>query len=388
MDKLSGPSLQATFGLDPEAILHLTEPYCRLLSQDGYEPFFHLLLELLPAMPATVQPQAVQLARTILIDKAFDQLGHLEDLKGTLVSLLEEMPDSIGQALARDMQMNAAQTWNIMIPQVLKMIVEQMEPQRRLIEAAYGVEEDHWLRMPPGPERLSAALQSCRKRASEYQDERGDMVAWAAAWIEELIWSWETLMETVKGERDLFASTQIHLLTRVLRSLYQPKCPSPCLPMGERLRRTVFLPLYAEGQKAQEALDKFLRERLEAAPIVPVAGSLFVGERHDAPAVFWRPSRTAAEKANTIYEVREVGLERHGRTLIKATVGLVQSDFETSGTSKPAENVQSVLSTMPPEATLAPEATIKPPEASLPPEANSVNTDTSAADLSEIRMPE
>ena len=373
MNNSSDVALKATYSLDAETLFKMTEPYCRGLGDSGYEPFYILILELLKSVPPTVQPEVVQFARAILVDTAFDKLERMETLESTFLSLLTEMPDTIGQALANDMKSNAAQMWNLMQPHFQKLVREQLEPQRKLIEANFRPEENTWAVMPPGPERLRSALQVCRSRQNEHVNERGELIDWVAGWIDELIWTWELLIDTSNKRRDLFSSTQTHVLTRVLRAIYQPSCPAPCLPLSDDLRRSTFLPLFGEGQVAQECLDKYLREQLEAVPILPSINSSFIGERHDAPSVFWRPSRSEEEKGNTIYEVREVGVEHHGKILIKATVGIIQAGPESSVVTKSTE-----ISQVPQDLKIndTPAGTEKLPSVESPQE-----------DLSDLRIP-
>lgn len=330
--QLSAPAtpLLPTYGLGPESILLLVEPYCRILAQDNYVPFINLLLStlqgLVPRLPEEARPQVNALAQQILAGEAFHRLDQQDKLNQDFLRWLVELPDEIRKTLAADVTKNAVDIWNALFPRLQEALKEQLAPQIGMLQQLTGGQEVPWATLPPGLERLEMAQEVCRNRVdAQFSLERRDQWQWLSGWVDDLRWSWTTTEEVIKKERELFNPAQQHLLTRVLRTAYQAKCPSPSLPLSESFRLNVFLPLFTEALTAQAVLEATLRTRLDIVAILPQAGESFLPDRHDAPAAYRRPSKDEQEQPNTIYDVREVGIERLGKVLIKATVGIIEA---------------------------------------------------------------
>jgi len=315
-----------TFSLEAADILALVDPYCRALAAQRDTPFFEFVLDLLHDVPDSVRPRANALAQQMLISEAFRQLDSRAKLESDILTQLLELPGQISQSLAVDSAKKAAEMWNVLFPRLQAELQAQTAPQMQLLQSLLGGQETPWSSLPRGRERLTLVLETCRARVAErFPQERPEQFAWLASWADEMLWAWRSAEEAIEGGRDLFAADQQHLLTRVLRAIYHPKCPSPGLPLSEALQHEAFLPLYLEAQATQSALDGLMRNRLDAVPILPQVGDRFSPERHTAPRTFWRTAQSEREKPDTVYEVREIGLERHGQVMIKATVGIVEA---------------------------------------------------------------
>lgn len=324
--------LPAAFAITPEDLFRLVEHYCVTLAESHYEPFFDLILDLLARqMPDATRPQALSFARQMLVNEAFHMLDRQDKQQEEIKNWLLELPEVISHTLAADVTRNAAEVWNVLFPRLQAELQVQAAPQIQMLKRLTGDQDFPWLSLPPGRERLQFALDVCRDRAgARFPHQRPEQFRWLMAWIEELLWAWGIAEGAIGGDRDLFQAPQHHLLVRVLRAVYQPKCPTPCLPISDAERREIFLPLYEEAQGSQGTLDTLLRTRFDAVPILPEVGAAFSPERHEAPKTFRRPAQSDRESLNSIYEVREAGLERRGQVVVKATVAIIDSTFAGS----------------------------------------------------------
>ena len=314
-----------TFSLEAADILTLIAPYCRALAAYRDVPFFEMVLELLEEIPDSVRPRANEAAQKLLISEAFRQLDGRAKSENDILTLLLAMPTQINESFSEAANKNASEIWQNIFPSLQTEIKSQLDPQMQLLKNLTGDQETPWTGLPRSPKRLSLVLEICRKRvAQRFPMERQEQFSWVESWAVELLWAWQTSEGAIEG-KDLFESNNQHLLTRVLRAIYHPKCSLPGLPLSEALQHEAFLPLFLETQAAQSALDRLLRTKLDVVPILPQVGETFSPERHTAPRTFWRVAQSSQEKVDTIYEVREIGLERHGRVMVKATVGIIES---------------------------------------------------------------
>ena len=322
----SKPLPALTFSLVAADILALIEPYCRSLAAQRDVPFFEFVLDLIDDVPDYVRPRANAFAQKMLINEAFRQLDGRAKLENDILTQLLELPLQISRSLSEDASKNATEIWNLLFPKLKAEIQAQATPQIQLLRSLTGDQETPWINLPHGRERLAFVLEICRDRVVlRFPLERVEQFNWLALWADDLVWAWLEMETAIAHKHDLFAPEQQHLLTRVLRSVYHPKCSLPGLPLSEALRHEAFLPLYLEVQATQAALDGLLRTRLDAQPILPQIGDKFAPERHTAPRTFWRAAQSEKEQPDTVHEVREIGLERHGQVLIKATVGIVET---------------------------------------------------------------